>query len=247
MKSGSLDLHHLDPWQRRVLTWLAVACATVFILLAIEAARQGASDVDHAINSLVQRVREPGLDRTMRRISFLGSGYVLFPLTCVLGAVLSRRHLRLALTAPAVAFGAIVIETLAKFLTGRDRPNTVAYSYPSAHVLGAVVFLGMLVYVLYALARRAHWWRVTGIVSLVAIAAIGYSRLYVNAHWLSDVVGGFTGGLAYVFLVVLLVDHWLARDQPTGTPDMARSLEMEGSEIARSSPSRRASARTADS
>ena len=234
-----LELHHLRPWQRRALSWLALVCAAAFVLLAVEAASEGASDVDQAVNSFMRWERTREVERAMRGISLLGSGYVLLPLTCVLSAVLHRHHVRLALMAPAVAGGAIVLETLAKVVTDRDRPNTVPYSYPSAHVLGAVVFLGMLVYVLYALARRARWWRGTAVVSIVAIVAIAYSRLYVNAHWLSDVVGGIAGGLAYVLLVVLLLDTRMRSDRrgastwPPMPPDAASAAKPRRSSILR--------------
>jgi len=215
-----LEFHHLTPRQRRVLSWLGFACAAVFLLLAIEALSEGASDVDQAIKSFMQADRSREVERVMRGISLLGSGYVLLPLTCVLSAMLFRRHIRLALAAPAVAGGAIVLETLAKAITARDRPNTVPYSYPSAHVLGAVVFLGMLVYVLYALRRRRRWWRGTAVASIVTVVAIAYSRLYVNAHWFSDVIGGLSGGLAYVFLVVLMLDTRM-RSDPRGAATMS--------------------------
>jgi membrane-associated phospholipid phosphatase len=201
-----VELHHLTARQRRVLAWVATACATLFVLLAVTAARSGASDVDQLVKTLVQADWQPAFARTMRRISLLGSGYVLFPLTVVLSLLLARRHLRLALTAPLVAGGAVIVETVAKVATGRPRPNSVAYSYPSAHVLGAMVFFGMLVYVLWALAHRRRWWQATAALSSVIVVVIAYSRLYVNAHWISDVAGGFTGGLAYVLIVVLMLD-----------------------------------------
>jgi membrane-associated phospholipid phosphatase len=202
-----IAIRRLTPWQRRLLAWLATACGTVFVILAVAAARGGASDVDEMVKSLVQWTRQPALERTMRGISLLGSGYVLFPLTLILALALARYHVGLALTAPLVAGGAVTVETLVKVATGRHRPNSVAYSYPSAHVLGAMVFFGMLAYLLWALARRRHWWRCTAGASFIAIAVMAFSRLYVNAHWISDVVGGLTGGLAYVLLVVLLLDH----------------------------------------
>jgi undecaprenyl-diphosphatase len=48
-----------------------------------------------------------------------------------------------------------------------------------------------------------------------AVATVAYSRLYLDAHWLSDVVGGLTAGLAY-----LLVAIWAVRSAPL----LARTL-----------------------
>ena len=46
-------------------------------------------------------------------------------------------------------------------------------------------------------------------VGIAFIVAVGYSRLYVNAHWLSDVVGGLLAGLAFAVAAVLVMDRRL--------------------------------------
>ena len=43
-------------------------------------------------------------------------------------------------------------------------------------------------------------------VAVPLVAAAGVSRLYLNAHWLSDVLGGVTGGLAFALAALLVVD-----------------------------------------
>ena len=42
-----------------------------------------------------------------------------------------------------------------------------------------------------------------------AVGTVAYSRMYLDAHWLSDVVGGFTAGLAYLLLAI-----WVVRSAP---------------------------------
>jgi membrane-associated phospholipid phosphatase len=52
--------------------------------------------------------------------------------------------------------------------------------------------------------RRLPWGSVTG--ATVALVAISFSRLYLNAHWLSDVVGALLGGVAYVAFALLWLE-----------------------------------------
>ena len=46
---------------------------------------------------------------------------------------------------------------------------------------------------------------------LATVLAVGFSRLYLNMHWLSDVGGGFAVGLAYLPLTIWLVERRPAR------------------------------------
>src|SRR5207245_625975 len=90
-----------------------------------------------------------------------------------------------------------------------------AYGFPSGHTFGAVVFFGGLIYFLWTIELRRIW-RWTGTVVLVLlILGVAASRLYLRAHWLSDVLGGFAGGIAYL-LFLLLAAQQLRRKYSCG-------------------------------
>ena len=60
------------------------------------------------------------------------------------------------------------------------------------------VFFGALIYLLWTADLPRRWRWIGSSLAVVAILGIAYSRVYLNAHWLSDVLGGFTGGAAYL-------------------------------------------------
>ena len=60
------------------------------------------------------------------------------------------------------------------------------------------VFFGALIYLLWTADLPRRWRWIGSSPAVVAILGIAYSRVYLNAHWLSDVLGGFTGGAAYL-------------------------------------------------
>jgi len=76
------------------------------------------------------------------------------------------------------------------------------YSFPSGHVLFFVVFFGFIAYL--------AWLHQTGSARIVVIAIcsalvilIGLSRVYLGAHWASDVVGSYIIGILWLFVVIL--------------------------------------------
>jgi undecaprenyl-diphosphatase len=117
-----------------------------------------------------------------------------------------------------VAGGGSLAMTLAiKSLVGRSRPSLAeavppyesSASFPSGHTLNAIVITGILVYsiLLIVHTQRARW--VTVIVGSAYAIAIGLSRVYLGHHWMSDVVGAWLLGLAW--LAVVIVAHRLVR------------------------------------
>jgi undecaprenyl-diphosphatase len=62
--------------------------------------------------------------------------------------------------------------------------------------------------VLWALEAPAGRRALALVAGAVLIVAVGLSRLYLNAHWAGDVLGGFTGGLAWALGAVLLLDRY---------------------------------------
>lgn len=81
-------------------------------------------------------------------------------------------------------------------------PNASGWSFPSGHTSGSVVALGMLAYVmLRTLPRR---WHLPVVLVAAALAfSIGCSRVFLGAHYLSDVVAGFASGVAWLALCIL--------------------------------------------
>lgn len=209
-RSGLAALrHHL---RRHGLLLFTVLCASTFVALAIEAAEPEVFGIDYTVHALAQAVRQPSLERPMHWLSNLGSGYVMIPLNvAVLGFLWLRRH-RWALWVPALTAGSVLVEGLGKWLVHRPRPKGTHYGFPSGHVTGAVVFFGVLVYLIWVADIPRRWrWTATGL-ALAAVLGIASARIYLHAHWFSDVLGGFAGGAAYLGFGI----SWIERRRVSG-------------------------------
>jgi membrane-associated phospholipid phosphatase len=114
---------------------------------------------------------------------------------------------------PLVAFSAIysVVYNVVNIIIRRPRPTGVAhttskligYSYPSGHV-GFFVWLSVLAMILLARKLPRPLYIACWFLAAVLVAAAGLSRIYVGAHWASDVVGGLLIGVAWTCLSLSL-------------------------------------------
>jgi membrane-associated phospholipid phosphatase len=200
---------------------LSIVSLAGFLALALISAGQQLSDVDHRVRALVQLARLPWLDIVMRAVSSLGENHGLIPLIALGSAILWRPSRRWAVTLPILMAGTGALQLIAKWAVDRPRPNLAAWGFPSGHALSLVVYFGLITYLL-ATSTAARSRRRLGYAGCVAIVlAVGFSRLYLEAHWVSDVAGGLTLGLAYLLTTISLVEG-IARRRGAGSPSEAQ-------------------------
>src|ERR1700722_14057848 len=196
---------------RRTLAPLAAVTAAAFLfaalLLLVRLRWAPLESVDHHtatwLNSLV--AAHPVVVSIVKAVTWLGSGGVLWTLTGVAVVLLAiRRRWRLAAYLLVAGAGELVLDPVLKALVGRLRPvvgHPVAYgngkSFPSGHALGSIVCYGAL-FLVFLPATRGAWRRVLTIVIVTLIAAIGISRLLLGVHYVSDVLGGWALGIAWL-------------------------------------------------
>lgn len=187
-------------------------------MLAHEATERELLPGDHSIHDSMRAWRQPQLERSMHALSVLGSGQLLIPLNVLLAWGLWRRRYRKPLLVPTLTLGAVATEALLKWLVHRPRPKAIGYGFPSGHVMVSIVFFGLVVYLLWqARGGDAVAW-LAAAVGVVAICAIGVSRIYLNAHWLSDVLGAIASGLAFLIFSVLRLGPELRAQHPDSHP-----------------------------
>ncbi|MBB5118888.1 hypothetical protein AF335_07035 [Streptomyces eurocidicus] len=116
-----------------------------------------------------------------------------------------RREWVLAVWIAATSLLGTALQQGLKAAVGRDRPSwpdpvaTAHYqAFPSGHALSATVACGLLVWLLWLHGAGPRWVRGAVAASVVSVAGVGFTRVYLGVHWLSDVVGGWLLGGALV-------------------------------------------------
>jgi len=164
----------------------------------------------------------PGLLEFMRLVSVPGDRWVPFALTgATMLAFLALRRTSEGMTLLLSAAGSALLNKLIKISVGRPRPSAdlvgLLYShdessFPSGHVTFFVGYFGFLFFVAFALLPRDSWRRRAALVALgSAVVLIGLSRVYLRAHWPSDVLGAYLSGGLWLALSVEVYRRWKSR------------------------------------
>jgi membrane-associated phospholipid phosphatase len=156
-----------------------------------------------------------GFTSVMRVVSDSGSGMAWQGITVILAVLLLwRRRFRLAMFVIVATAGSSLLNGFVKVAVNRSRPvvdhpllHEPGKSFPSGHAQAAVVgYTALLIVVLPYL--HGVWRRVAVGVSLVMVVAIGFSRIALAAHFVSDVLAAYVLGLAWVAVVAAVFHVW---------------------------------------
>ena len=191
-----------------------------YALLAVLAAHQVLAGLDYGARTWVALLRYEFLNLPMRVLTGLGDNLGLIPLIVLGVGVLWRVSRRWAIALPFLMAGAGALQYLAKWAADRPRPNDAPWGFPSGHVLSLAVFFGLVMWLVATSSKRRRRWRIAAAaVAAATVAAVGFSRLYLDKHWLSDLAGGLMAGMAYLLLAIWVVEVVIVdRRGPTPPP-----------------------------
>jgi undecaprenyl-diphosphatase len=164
---------------------------------------------DEQLTAFIQSHDTEWGEALFQGVSYLGPPLVYVAIAAgVLYFARSRDWLRAA-TVLASGAGGVVLNNVLKSLFHRGRPESAiefihnaSWSFPSGHAMDTITTYGILL----VLARESmrpgpRRKAIVGAIAL-AIAIVGYSRLYLGVHYLSDVVGGWLAGGAWLIACV---------------------------------------------
>lgn len=205
-----LDPERSELWA--LLLWAAVVVAAAWLFLGVlEDVVSGDPliRIDMAIYQALQALRTPAGDSLMIGITELGDTVVTTSVTIVVLLWLVWQHAwRTAIYwAAAVGFAA-ALNTITKLAIHRPRPGDLGYagvsefSFPSGHATVNAVLYGFLAFLITRQVRPA--WRLPILVVVASFAMLmAFSRLYLGAHWFSDVVASLSFATAWVIVLGL--------------------------------------------
>ncbi|MFF7025137.1 phosphatase PAP2 family protein [Streptomyces klenkii] len=224
------------PSARRTVTrtGLALAVAFVVLLALVAGAWEPLVSLDRQVAEGLHpvAVEHRGWTRCVRVLSdWLWDPWTMRAALAVAALWLVRRRdwLLCAWIAGTSALGTALQQGL-KAAVGRARPSwpdpvaTAHYAaFPSGHALTATVACGLLVWLLWRYGVRAAWLRAALAAGAVSVLGVGFTRLYLGVHWLSDVVGGWLLGGALVAVSAGVFGALTGRRADgTGTGDAVR-------------------------
>ena len=199
----------------RILGPLSLA---IYVVLSLFAALHDRCPGDLAMTQGLQSLASPWLDQIMRGISFVGSRLVTVSIGfAVFAGLLVARRWRNALVIAASGVTPVIVPLL-KNLIARPRPSgelvrvleaSASGSFPSGHAVGVVVLMGLIWAIFIVDLNRQPLRRTLLVLMALFVLFECMSRVYLGAHWPSDVLGGVLLGIAILW-GLLALNRWLS-------------------------------------
>jgi membrane protein DedA with SNARE-associated domain len=206
---GRYPIAVFDPQRRESvpLAMLAVMLLALgwgwFALLMVVVGHGEPLSLDLAVHDLMLALRNPLADYPMTALASLGDWQVLAPATALgLGYLAWRRRwMAAAHWLAALAFGLALTKLLGTTVhVVRPPAASSGFGFPSVAVTMATISFGFFaVLIARELPGRSRVWPY--LLSGVVVTLIGFARLYLGAHWLSDVVGGMLFGIFWLLVL----------------------------------------------
>ncbi len=190
------------------------ACAAFAYLFAITAQDVATGRLFHILDirtaAIISHIHTPFLDWLMTTLTILGNPFYITSLASLLCLwLLARKRYQSALLCAITMSSSIILLNILKASFDKVRPNgglieTFGSSFPSGHAMMSVVLASLLSYTIIRhiksdVRKNALYFSV-----FMLAVCIGFSRVYLNVHWASDVLAGFFVGAFFATLMISL-------------------------------------------
>lgn len=174
--------------------------------------------LDTSYHAFIDNTRWTALQKPMLALTHLGDPISLLMISVAILLVLwlMKKPVQIIHFAFTMIFASGVVIVLKK-IVGRERPLGIiyedGYSFPSGHALISAVFFPLIIYTFKHYIKELWIRRLCILILLVTMLLIGWSRLYLGVHYLSDVIGGFIIGSIISSLSILIMEGYSNRQE----------------------------------
>ena len=200
---GMPDSNLMNALRNQRIALLILSLSLICFLL-IAFLRSSFSTVDANVNSWAVSIQSTAFTQIAKIIHYGFGIFVLSPITLLIaGYLLYKRYRNYALLLVGTMLGDVVIVEILKRLIHSSRPlngiiQETGFSFPSGHATAAVVLGGLLTYFIWQHFKSRNVKILSGVLLILISLVVGFSRVYLNVHWLSDVVGAYSLGIFWL-------------------------------------------------
>lgn len=213
--------------KNKPLGMLTISFLIAFIGIAVWTFSAGGFPLDQWMIDWAEANENGVVHSIMTFISALGSSEMILAFTLGIAAFfLYKRfwhHLVLFLT---VSVGGVVVNSLLKFIFKRERPGEAkeievfdfsldipSYSFPSGHTMRSTILICFLMFLIYMYIRSQALQMSLYVISVVLMLAVGLSRVFLDAHFASDVLGALTISIVWFCSVIYVYEAYMDKKE----------------------------------
>lgn len=195
---------------------IAILFIWVFVKLAEEVLEDNLERFDNSIIGFFESLQTSALDTIYTLITELGSVWFVASASVVVVLLLwFKAKDKWATLLFIIAIGGNgALTWLLKQIYERGRPSineaidAVGFSFPSGHSMGSLVFYGFLIYLVLRSNQRKAVKIGASMALVVLVLLIGTSRIYLGAHFPSDIIAGYIAGTIWLVVCILALE-WI--------------------------------------
>lgn len=174
---------------------------------------------DQTIIDWINSISSKSIEKVMEFISLIGSSEVILLVTFVIAAIFAiKRNWMFTIFFLTVSVGGVALNFILKFLFQRERPGgevsyievfnfsleIPSYSFPSGHTMRITILLLFLIYISFRFIKSAGLKVLSYVVCTLTMIGVALSRLFLEAHFLSDTIGAISISVAWFCLCLLI-------------------------------------------
>lgn len=185
--------------------WIVLlVMSIVFVWFAIRIKDNPSLGIDSAIYNFIHQFTSDNLTRFFKIITnLINIPFICF--VCFIFVVISflKRDYKYCPFVVCNLLSIILINTVLKYIYTRPRPEFMlideyGYSFPSGHAMVSMAFYGLFIYILFHIKINKYLKYIVSALIFILIMTIGISRIYLNVHYVSDVIAGFAVSVIYL-------------------------------------------------
>lgn len=186
--------------------------------------------MDLSLANSLYALRDPFWVQIFLGITLLGKWWVAAIIVLATAVIFYLKDCKKYITPFLISVGgSFITGFLGKIIWQRPRPLAVAvytessWSFPSGHAILAVSLYGFLIYFFWKTLKKQPHKLAVLFFGLLVIIAVGFSRLYLGVHYLSDVLAGYLIGLVWLGLSLAIVNK---KSRPAPAPNITSPEEV---------------------
>lgn len=183
-----------------------------FAFIAFQVAPGEEIPFDEQIRHWVYAHRSSLLSAVFIPVTYMGNWQSITLLALILLAIPATRK-KIGLPFALISLSSTVVYKLVKGIFQRPRPELDVrlipqdgYSFPSGHSMNCIVCFGILIYLIRRYCPNQKVADILTVVLGMLIIGIGTSRVYVGVHFPTDVLGGWSLGLAFLLGSIIMLE-----------------------------------------
>lgn len=198
---------------------LIIINLVAFLLVAFWLTPSNGYLYDYQVIAWVEGASTKLLNQIMLVISLVGSSEIILLATIVISAIfLVKRYWKLLYFFIIVSVGGVALNFLLKILFQKERPggnvssievfnfsfDIPSYSFPSGHMMRATLLLLFLIYLSYSFIKNTYLKWTAYLTSFILMIGVALSRIFLDAHYLSDIIGAVSISIVWFCLILLI-------------------------------------------